>query len=102
MAHLQYRDGDWYLHASMRKVEDDETSESESKHRTVLSVDLGINNIAVTSTGQFWSADEFNHWRREYENRRGSLQQCGLAMLTRTSSALDGKSMDALRSTCTR
>ncbi|MBX0326035.1 transposase, partial [Halomicroarcula sp. F13] len=78
MAHLQYRDGDWYLHASMRKVEtDDETPESESKHRTVLGVDLGVNNLAVASTGRFWSADEFNHWRREYEKRRASLQQCG-------------------------
>ena len=78
MAHLQYRDGDWYLHASMRKVEaDEETPESESKHRTVLGVDLGVNNLAVASTGRFWSGDEFNHWRREYEKRRASLQQCG-------------------------
>ncbi len=53
------------------------TSESESKHRTVLGVDLGVNNLAVASTGRFWSADEFNHWRNEYEKRRGSLQQCG-------------------------
>ena len=75
MAHLQYRDGNWYLHASMRKVEAE--PESESKHRTVLGVDLGVNNIAVASTGRFWSADEFNHWHNEYEKRRGSLQQCG-------------------------
>jgi len=63
-------------HASMRKVEADE-SESESKHSTVLGVDLGVNNLTVTSTGRFWSADEFNYWRREYEKRHGSLQQCG-------------------------
>ncbi|MDZ7746879.1 MAG: transposase [Halobacteriales archaeon] len=75
MAHLQYRDGDWYLHASMRKVEED--TEPDTEHRTVLGVDLGVNNLAVASTGTFWSADEFNHWRREYEKRRGSLQQCG-------------------------
>ncbi|UHQ98332.1 transposase (plasmid) [Natrinema zhouii] len=78
MANLQYRDGDGYLHASMQKVEADaETPESESKHRTVLGVDPGVNNLAVASTGRFWSADEFNHWRQEYEKRRGSLQQCG-------------------------
>ncbi|MDS0294946.1 RNA-guided endonuclease InsQ/TnpB family protein [Halogeometricum luteum] len=77
MGHLQHRDGDWYLHASMRKVEADETPDPDTKHRTVLGVDLGVNNIAVASTGRFWSADEFNHWRREYEKRRGSLQQCG-------------------------
>ena len=79
MAHLQYRDDDWYLHASMRKVETDneESSESNPKHSTVLGVDLGVNNLAVTSTGTFWSAAEFNHWRREYENRRSDLQACG-------------------------
>uniref|UniRef100_UPI00356ABF63 RNA-guided endonuclease InsQ/TnpB family protein n=1 Tax=Salinigranum sp. TaxID=1966351 RepID=UPI00356ABF63 len=51
--------------------------DSDSKHRPVLGVDLGVNNIAVVSTGRFWSADEFNHWHREYESHRGSLQQCG-------------------------
>jgi len=25
----------------------------------------------------FWSGHEFDHWRREYEQRRASLQQCG-------------------------
>ena len=75
MGHLQHRDGDWYLHASMRKVEEDTALDTE--HRTVLGVDLGVNNIAVASTGRFWSADEFTHWNREYEKRRGSLGQCG-------------------------
>jgi putative transposase len=76
MGHLQQRDGDWYLHASMRKVEADGPT-PDTEHRTVLGVDVGVKNIAVTSTGTFWSADEFNHWRREYEKRRGALQQCG-------------------------
>ena len=75
MGHLQHRDGDWYLHASMRKVEEDTALATE--HRTVLGVDLGVDNIAVASTGRFWSADEFTHWNREYEKRRGSLGQCG-------------------------
>ena len=76
MATLQRRDGEWFLHASMRKVEADDP-EPDTEHRTVLGVDLGVNNIAVSSTGTFWSAAEFNHWRREYEKRRGSLQQTG-------------------------
>jgi len=75
MGHLQYRDGDWYLHASMRKEEED--TKPDTEHRTVLGVDLGVNNIAVASTGRFWSANEFNHWNREYEKRRGSLGLCG-------------------------
>ena len=77
MGHLQHRDGEWYLHASMQTETDEQTTESTAGHRTVLGVDLGVNNLAVTSTGTFWSADEFNHWRREYEKRRGDLQQCG-------------------------
>jgi len=77
MGHLQYRDGGWYLHASMQKETDEQTAEPTAGHRTVLGVDLGVNNLAVTSTGTFWSADEFNHWRREYEKRRGDLQACG-------------------------
>ena len=76
MGHLQYRDGDWYLHASMQR-ETDKTPESDAEHSTVLGVDLGVNNLAVASTGTFWSGDEFNHWRREYEKRRSDLQQCG-------------------------
>ncbi len=36
-----------------------------------------MNQLAVTSTGTFWSGNEFDHWRREYEKRRASLQRCG-------------------------
>jgi IS605 OrfB family transposase len=74
-ATLHRRDGDWYLHASMLKADDD--TDTMTGHRTVLGVDLGVNQLAVASTGRFWSADEFNHWKREYEKRRGDLQQCG-------------------------
>lgn len=52
-------------------------ADPDTEHRTVLGVDLGVNNIAVTSTGTLWAADAFNHWRRECETRRGSLQQTG-------------------------
>jgi transposase len=76
MGHLQYRDGDWYLHAPMQKETDDQTAESIAGHRTVFGVDLGVNTLVVTSTGTFWSADGFNHRRREYEKRRDDLQQC--------------------------
>jgi len=74
-ATLHRRDGDWYLHASMLKEDDD--TEPTTGHRTVLGVDLGVNQLAVASTGRFWSADEFTHWKQEYEQRRGDLQQCG-------------------------
>ncbi|WP_418904789.1 RNA-guided endonuclease InsQ/TnpB family protein [Natronomonas aquatica] len=75
-ATLHRRNGDWYLHASMLKEDDD--TDTGTGHRTVLGVDLGVNQLAVASTGRFWSAAEFNHWKREYEKRRGDLQQCGI------------------------
>jgi len=36
-----------------------------------------VNNLAVASTGTFWTGNEFDHWRREYEKRRGDLQEHG-------------------------
>ena len=63
-ATLHRRDGDWYLHASMLKEDDD--TDTTIGHRTVL----GVNQLAVASTGRFWSADEFDHWKQEYQKRR--------------------------------
>ncbi|WP_226008221.1 RNA-guided endonuclease InsQ/TnpB family protein [Natrinema salinisoli] len=77
-AELHYRDGTWVLHVHCKKdVESDTSEQATTENGTVLGVDLGVNTLAVTSTGTFWPGDEFDHWRREYEKRRGSLQQCG-------------------------
>ena len=77
-AELHYQNGDWVLHVHCKKeVESDTSEQATTENGTVLGVDLGVNNLAVTSTGTFWTGDEFDHWRREYEKRRGSLQQCG-------------------------
>jgi len=77
-AELHYRDGGWFLHIRTKaEVEPDTPEQATTKHRTVLGVDLGVNNLAVTSTGTFWTADGYNHWQREYERRRAGLQQRG-------------------------
>ncbi|QDX40806.1 RNA-guided endonuclease TnpB family protein [Salarchaeum sp. JOR-1] len=77
-AELHYHDGDWVLHIHCKTdVESDTPKQATPENGTVLGVDLGVNNLAVASTGTFWTSDEFNHWRGEYEKRRGSLQQCG-------------------------
>jgi IS605 OrfB family transposase len=73
-ATLHERNDEFYLHVRTKAVVDDPES---SENGAVLGVDLGVENIAVTSTGTFWSGDELNHWHREYEKRRASLQQCG-------------------------
>ena len=68
----------FYLHVRTKPaVENDDAEQGDAKHVSVLGVDLGITNIATTSTGTFWSGGELNHWHRECEKRRGDLQQTG-------------------------
>jgi putative transposase len=76
-AELHYCDGNWVLHIHCKKEVESDTPEQATENGTVLGVDLGVTNLAVTSTGTFWTGDEFDHWRREYEKRRGDLQRCG-------------------------
>jgi putative transposase len=81
---LQYDQSsdEFYFHVTTRKVDDDgEPVEVEgsddTEHQTVLGIDLGVNSLAVSSTGTFWSGDDYDHWCREFEKRRGEMQQCG-------------------------
>jgi IS605 OrfB family transposase len=77
---LTARDGAYYLHMGFRRFRTEQEREAENEtaeNGTVLGVDLGVNNIAVTSTGMFISGGELTHWQNEYEKRRGSLQQTG-------------------------
>jgi IS605 OrfB family transposase len=77
-AELHRKHGEWQLHIHCkREMESDTLEQATAENGTVLGVDLGVNNLAVTSTGTFWTGDEFDHWQREYENRRGDLQECG-------------------------
>ena len=77
-AELHCSNGNWMLHIHCkREVEPDASEKTTPENGTVLGVDLGVNNLAVTSTGTFWTGDEFDHWRREYEKRRGGLQEHG-------------------------
>ena len=75
-ATLHYRDhsDEWYLH--LRTIAELDAPDPV-ENGTVLGVDLGVENIAVTSTGMFWSGAELDHWRREYEKRRAGLHRCG-------------------------
>jgi len=77
-AELHRKHGEWRLHIHTKTdVETDTPAEATTENGTVLGVDLGVNNLSVTSTGTFWTGNEFDHWRREYEKRRGDLQACG-------------------------
>ena len=76
-AELHYTNGNWVLHIHCKTDVESNTPEEATENRTVLGVDLGVNNLAVASTGTFWTGGEFDHWRREYEKRRGDLQEHG-------------------------
>jgi IS605 OrfB family transposase len=74
---------EFYFHITTRKydTEDDGGTDTEvsadTEHQTVLGIDLGVNSLAVSSTGRFWNGDDYDHWCREFEKRRGEMQQRG-------------------------
>jgi len=69
-------DDEFYLHISTRRYDSDSFEGSEDAgHQTVLGIDLGVNSLAVSSTGSFWHGDDYDHWAREFEKRRGRMQQ---------------------------
>ena len=90
---------EFYLHISTRRIDSvDQTHCVSSAHQktersgddgtevpadtghpdqTVLGIDLGVNSLAVSSTGTFWQGNDYDHWCREFEKRRGEMQQCG-------------------------
>jgi putative transposase len=81
---LQYDQAsdEFYFHVTTRKVDENgEAVEAEvpddTGHQTVLGIDLGVNSLAVTSTGTFWSGDEYDHWTQEFERRRAEMHQRG-------------------------
>jgi len=82
---LQYDNAtnEFYFHITTRKYDsqnDDDTDTEvsvDTGHQTVLGIDLGVNSLAVSSTGRFWNGDDYDHWCREFEKRRGEMQQRG-------------------------
>jgi len=63
-----------------RSGDDDAEVPVDAGHpdQTVLGIDLGVNSLAVSSTGTFWQGDDYDHWCREFEKRRGEMcQKCG-------------------------
>lgn len=70
----EYEDGEpYYLHLGLEK----EVKLEEEFEPDVMGVDLGVDNLAVTSTGKFFSGDKLNHERRRFEEVRGKLQEKG-------------------------
>lgn len=66
--------GEFYFHLKTQKY-DDTDGTTDTEHRSVLGIDLGVNSLAVASTGTFWQGDDYDHWVREFEKRRAKMQQ---------------------------
>ncbi len=68
---------EFYFHVGTRKYDRDHDTDGSPNtgHQTVLGIDLGVNNLAVASTGRFWHGGEYDHWIEEFENRRAAMQQ---------------------------
>jgi predicted transposase len=71
---------EFYLNISTRRIDSTDAEDSaDTGHpdQTVLGIDLGVNSLAVASTGTFWQGDDYDHWCREFEKRRGEMHQRG-------------------------
>lgn len=80
---LTVRDGDFFLHLRFRRPSASD-EEYTAENGAVLGVDLGVENLAVTSTAEFLSGQKLDHQRRQFEKRRGRLQQVGTRSSRRT------------------
>lgn len=86
---LTKRDGSFYLHLGFRRTASG--PETTTEDGRVLGVDLGIENIAVTSTAQFFSGNQLRHNRDEFEKVRKKLLETGTRSARRTLSQAGGR-----------
>ncbi|MEF8843098.1 MAG: transposase [Haloarculaceae archaeon] len=89
---LTARDGDYFLHIGFRRDKTD-AELNTVEDGTVLGVDLGIENLAVTSTASFFSGRELTHDLREFEKVRAGLQQTGTRSAYRTLEQSSGREL---------
>lgn len=80
---LTARDGEFYLHLGFRRYRNNGQRDT-AEDGTVLGVDLGVENIAVTSTAQFWSGRKLTHDMNHFERVRSGLQRTGTRSAHRT------------------
>lgn len=73
---LTIRDGEWYLHLGFRTAKN-ESEQSAAENGTVLGVDFGMEELAVTSTGRFFSGGQLQDAREHYDTLNRRLQQTG-------------------------
>jgi len=70
----KHRD-DYFLHIALER--EIEVQSLQTNNPGILGIDLGLSNIAVSSTGRFWNGDQITHWRQELSERGRALQETG-------------------------
>ncbi len=93
---LTARGGEYFLHIGFRRPKND-TERNTAEDGTVLGIDLGIENLAVTSTASFVSGRELSHNLREFEKVRAGLQQAGTRSAHRTLEPSSGRELRYVR-----
>ncbi|UTF54892.1 RNA-guided endonuclease InsQ/TnpB family protein [Natronosalvus rutilus] len=93
---LTARDGEFFLHVGFRRPKND-IERNTAEDGTVLGVDLGIENLAVTSTASFFSGRELTHHLRAFERVRAGLQQTGTRSAHRTLAQSSGHELRYVR-----
>ncbi|MGM0399362.1 MAG: RNA-guided endonuclease InsQ/TnpB family protein [Halobacteriota archaeon] len=93
---LTARDGEFFLHVGFRRYKHD-IERNTAEDGTVLGVDLGIENLAVTSTATFFDGRQLAHRLGEFEKVRSGLQQTGTRSAHRTLVQSGGRERRFLR-----
>ena len=93
---LTARDGEYFLYIGFRRAKND-TERNTAEDGTVLWVEFGIGNLAVTSTASFVSGRELTHDLREFEKVRSGLQRTGTRSTHRTLEQSSGRELRYVR-----
>jgi len=70
-ATLSYRNRNFFLNITIIKPA------IVKEPKTIMGIDLGIKNIAVTSTGKFFKSSFLNISRKQFREKRGKIQSKG-------------------------
>lgn len=84
-ATLTYRKGDFFLNITIIKPS------LIKKPKAVMGVDLGIKNIATTSTGKFFRSGLLNDERRQFREKRAKLQSKGTRSCKKVLQRISGR-----------
>lgn len=84
-ATLSYRNGNFFLNITIIKPAIVKEPEA------IMGIDLGIKNIAATSTGRFFSSGLLNDSRKQFREKRGKIQSKGTRSAHKLIKRLGGK-----------